>query len=190
MISFFPNGEIQKKRHICSCKQCVVGNFIDCSHEPGTEILATSKAVHDESDYESESDSNSDYDDNDSDTEDIMKEQVIRAECVTDATVQNSHIALFSPPESFELFYLCYVLKLSIAEEEIADKYNHIISKGNTYITCQYLKKIKEKRGRVYYKHLKDSIYVLPAQVLSPFVALDDNLSITAAEYQWLSDSI
>ena len=36
----------------------------------------------------------------------------------------------------------------------------------------------------------KDSIYVLSAQVLSPFVALDDNLSITAAEYQWLSDSI
>ena len=98
---FFPNGEIQTKRHICSCKQCVTGNFIDCSCEPGTNILATSKTVCDESDYESESDFDSDYDDNDSDTEDIMKEQAIRAECVTDAIVQNS------PPDSFKLFYLC-----------------------------------------------------------------------------------
>ena len=119
MISFFLNGEIQTKRPICSCKQCVIGNFMDCSHEPGTKILATSKTVHDESDYESESDSDSDYDDNDRDTEDIMKEQAIRAECVTNAIIQNSHIALFSPPESFKLFYLCYVLKMSIAEEEI-----------------------------------------------------------------------
>ena len=44
--------------------------------------------------------------------------------------------------------------------------------------------------GHVYYKLLKDSIYVLPAQVLGTFVALDENLSMTAAEYQWLSDSI
>ena len=85
---------------------------------------------------------------------------------------------------------MCYVLKISIAEEDIADKYNHIILKGKTYITCQYLEKIKEKRGHMYYKPLKDSIYVLPAQVLSPFVALDENLPMTAAEYQWLSDSI
>ena len=184
MISFFPNGEIQTKRHICPCKQCVIGNFIDCSHEPGTKILATSKTVDDESDYESESDSDSDYDDNDSDTEYIMKEQAVRAECVTDAIAQNSHVALFSPPESFEHFYLCYVLKISIAEEDFANKYNHIISKGNTYITCQYLEKIKEKSGCVYYKLLKDSIYVLPAQVLSPFVALDKTVSMTAAEYQ------
>ena len=145
---------------------------------------ATSKTVDDESDYESESDSDSDYDDNDSDTEYIMKEQAVRAECVTDAIVQNSHVALFSPPESFKHFYLCYVLKISIAEEDFANKYNHIISKGNTYITCQYLEKIKEKSGRVYYKLLKDSIYVLPAQVLSPFVALDKTLPVTAAEYQ------
>ena len=68
-----------------------------------------------------------------------MKEQAIGAELVTDAIVQNPHIALFSLPESFELFYLCYVLKISIAEEKITDKYSHMISKGNTYITCQYL---------------------------------------------------
>ena len=109
---------------------------------------------------------------------------------VTDAIAQISRIALFLPPESFELFYLCYVLKISIAEEKIADKCNHIISKGNTYITCQYLEKIKEKRGSMYCKLLKDSIYVLPAQVFSPFIALDESLSMTAAEYQWLSDSI
>ena len=84
-----------------------------------------------------------------------MKEQAIRAEYVTDAIVQNSHIALFSPLESFELFYLYYVLKISIGVEEIAGKYNHIILKGNAYITCQYLEKIKENCGCVYYKLLK-----------------------------------
>ena len=106
MISFFLNGEIQTKRPICSCKQCVIGNFMDCSHEPGTKILATSKTVHDESDYESESDSDSNYDDNGSDTEDIMKEQAIRADCFTDAIVQNSQIALFFTTRVFRTFLL------------------------------------------------------------------------------------
>ena len=35
MISFFPDCSIQTKRHLCSCYECVVGNFIDCIIDPG-----------------------------------------------------------------------------------------------------------------------------------------------------------
>ena len=35
-----------------------------------------------------------------------IKSQELRAECITDIVVPNSFIALFYPPELFELFYL------------------------------------------------------------------------------------
>ena len=50
--------------------------------------------------------------------------------------------------------------------------------------------KLKENCGGIYYKSLPKTVYVLPAQVLRPLVILDENLSISAADYQWLSDSI
>ena len=37
---------------------------------------------------------------------------------------------------------------------------------------------------------LKKIAYVLPAQVVNPFVSLNDDLSMSAADYQWLADSI
>jgi len=37
---------------------------------------------------------------------------------------------------------------------------------------------------------LKKIVYVLPAQVVNPFVYLINNLSMSAADYQWLTDSI
>ena len=35
MFSYFPNGEIQLKENICSCDQCLKGNFRLCDTEPG-----------------------------------------------------------------------------------------------------------------------------------------------------------
>ena len=58
------------------------------------------------------------------------------------------------------------------------------------YIVCKYLEKLKEKPERIYYRSLTKTAYVLPAQVLCPLVMLDENLSMSAADHQWLSDSI
>ena len=41
MLSFFPTGEVFKKRHICSCCQCRLGLFDNCgSSAEGDDRLA------------------------------------------------------------------------------------------------------------------------------------------------------
>ena len=72
----------------------------------------------------------------------------------------------------------------------MVDDYRHIIQKGDKYIGCNFLERVKEEHGRIYYKCLSKTVNVLPAQVLCPLVSLDSSLSMSAADYQWLSDSI
>ena len=36
----FPDGSIQRKQHLCSCAESVVGNFIDCLNNPGTQTFS------------------------------------------------------------------------------------------------------------------------------------------------------
>ena len=184
MISYFPDGSIQTKQHLCSCAECVVRNF-DCLSNPGIQIYSG----------DSLGDSDSGGDTEESDTEEAYNEisrteQELRATCVTDIVVPNSFIALFSPPESFELFYLCHAFSVETNSEMVIDQDNHIIQQGEKYIVCKYLEKLKEKCGHIYYKSLPKAVKVLLAQVLCPLVMLDENLPMSAADYQWLSDSI
>ena len=51
-------------------------------------------------------------------------------------------------------------------------------------------KKTREKKGHVYSKLHPKKGYAVPAQVLCSLVNLDENQSMTAAEYQWPSDSM
>ena len=37
---------------------------------------------------------------------------------------------------------------------------------------------------------LNKIVYVLPAQVVNPFVSFNDGLTLSAADYQWLTNSI
>ena len=106
------------------------------------------------------------------------------------AIVKGNIIALYSPPNSMELFYLCKVLDFGIANENLIDKYNHVILKGNKYLKCQYFTKISEKKGKYFYKLLPDEIYAYPTEVMSPYVNLGVDSSLSINEYQWLSDSI
>ena len=182
MISYFPDGSIQTK-HLCSCAECVVGKFIYCLSNPGTQTFSG----------DSLDDSDSGSDTEECDTKKLYNEisrieQELWHECITDIVVLNSFIALFSPPESFELCYLCHAFSVETASEMVINQYNHIIQQGEKYIVCKYLENLKEKRGHIYYKSLAKIVYVLPAQVLCPLVMLDENLSMSAADYQWLSD--
>ena len=90
----------------------------------------------------------------------------MRTECVADVVTPNSFIALFSPPESFELFYICKAFSINTTSDMVVDDYRHIIQKGDKYIDCNYLEKVKEKHGHIYYKCLSKTVFVLPAQVL------------------------
>lgn len=113
-------------------------------------------------------------------------EQELRAECVADIVIPNSFTALFSPPESFQLFYLLHALSIETLSEMMIDQYNHVIQQGDKYILCTLLEKLKEKHGHTYQKNLYKTAFVFPAQVLCPLKILDESLSMSAADYQWL----
>ena len=59
--------------------------------------------------------SDTDTDESDTDDEEIWIEQELRTECVADIVTPNSFIALFLPPESFELFYICKAFSVNTA---------------------------------------------------------------------------
>ena len=63
-------------------------------------------------------------------------------------------IALYSPPTSLELFYLCKVIDFGVAECTLTDQNNHVISEGCNYILRQYFQKEKEKKNKVIHKFL------------------------------------
>ena len=136
------------------------------------------------------SDEKFEYEDDDVRNEEDIEAYELRAYCVFDILQRGSCIALFSHSSSFELFYLCKVLEFGTATEDMIDSYNHQITIGTKYILCNYLEKIAEKKNRIICKILSKTVLVLPAQVMSPMVHLDDNLSLSSAEYQWLPDSI
>ena len=54
---------------------------------------------------------------------------------------------------------------------------------------CQYYQKDKENKKGVSYVLLPGHVLVLPLQVLSPFVNLEDNV-LLMDDYKWLYDSI
>ena len=182
MVAFHPDGSIQTKVNICSCDECITGDFINCTLELGVKICHRNV---DESD--GESDEECEYEDEDDGS---TEQYELRADSVLDVVQAGSYIALFSPPNALELFYLCKVLEFGVAVEDMQDDYNHTVLKGSKFIKCNYLKKKSEKKGRIAYKILKKTVLVLPTEVMSPMVHLDEKLSLSAAEYQWLADSI
>ena len=127
MISYFPDGSIQTKQHLCSCFECIVGHFASCVSHPGIIFSGITE------------DSDSGSDSEESETEEVYDEltkfeQELRAECIADIVMPNSFIFLFSPPESFELFYLCQAFSVETVSEMMVDEYNHVIQQGDNYI--------------------------------------------------------
>ena len=56
MISYFPNGSIQSKVHICSCVSCIEGEFMSCLIEKGKIVQVVDEASdNDDNDDSSES---------------------------------------------------------------------------------------------------------------------------------------
>ena len=55
-------------------------------------------------------------------------------------------VALYSSQNSLELFYLCKIFKMSIAEEDLIDIYGHVVQKGFEYFSGFYLEKLQNCR--------------------------------------------
>lgn len=104
---------------------------------------------------------------------------------------EGAFIALYSPLEAAELFYLCQVLSCEIPTESISDAHDHSILKSMKYVKVNYLEKIKNKNGLIYYKLLTEKeILVLPKQIFYPGVPVSAKLTLNTKDYQFLSDCI
>ena len=194
MICFNPNGSICTKVNICSCPECLKGDFQqECSIEKGKLIKGNFV------------DEDSDSADSDVEYEDEFHEELgedfeayeLRSENILQLVVPGDIAALFSPMNSLELFYLCKILEVSVAEEDIHDKYHHCIPKGSSYFLVNYYEKKPNsefnKNGFVIYKKIKYTAYVLPNQVMLPKVNVTNiglDIHVAMGEYQWICDCI
>ena len=98
----------------------------------------TVQVVDEASDNNDKNDScESEFENDVSDDESETESYELRAESVNSVLNKNTTIALYSPSNSLELFYLCEVFDFGIADKNMVDDYNHLISKGSKYIKCQ-----------------------------------------------------
>ena len=93
MNCFHPDGAIAAKQNICSCEGCIVGDFVSCIDEPG--YMCSGQTIGNVlNDEEEELDEYGDEID----------------ESVIEVVKTGDIIALFSPKNSLELFFLCRIL--------------------------------------------------------------------------------
>ena len=90
----FPDGTIQSKINICSCKSCIEGDFVFCLTEKGKTVQQVTEASDDDSTTESELED--DYDDGD--TESDTEAYKLRSESVNNVLTKNTTIASHCTP--------------------------------------------------------------------------------------------
>ena len=122
MISFFPDGQIFSKRHLCSC-----GHYIICEF-----------TLRGENDVDT---INNDELVNLDDTDDAEPDTFTMVEV-------NSFIAMYSLPNVIEPFYVMKITEKSIADDDMVDIYGHTIqkdSKEGYYIDRIIYKQLKKR---------------------------------------------
>ena len=186
MFAFFPNGQILMKENLCSCRTCLLGQFIDCKVEKG--IVVVDSPAHDSDDTDSEYDSDAEFaidnNDDDEDEDFIDDRDTLLSEVSIGATA-----AIFSA-ENNEPFYLIQILDKKVADETVVDDYNHTFNVGESYIVAHYMEKVSEhlKKGFVQYKMLTATAFVRPSQVFYPCVKIGQDNKLAYEEYNFLSD--
>ena len=140
-----------RKENICSCHKCLNGNLDKCEFEPGRIIK--------KGDVNSEDDKidGSEYEENEI-LKDSFFSHIEKGSYVKDSFFahieEGSYVALYSPHQASELFYLFKVLSCETATKSISDANDHTVLQGMKYIRAQYLEKVKEKKSLVHYKLL------------------------------------
>ena len=69
-------------------------------------------------------------------------------------------------------------------------QFNHSLSQGRKFITCNYLEKVNQKKDYVYYKLGNRETFVSPNQIFCPTVCVSEKLKLTVSDYQILSGMI
>ena len=125
----------------CSCYCCNQGRFDGCVGELGDHAV-DDDLVNDELD---------------------LLDEPLDPEMLT-FIIEGSHAALYNAPKSLELFYLLKMVRKTIPDSDKIDNYGHTIQNGSEYIGY-YLGKVKETKGKVFYKQLNNFMYVYLGEI-------------------------
>ena len=183
MIVFHIDGSVQEKQHICDCVMCFSGELKKCKYEhpESNDVgdLDIDNEVDDDEDGYGEDD---DYDGDDADCN-------VHFEMLCEMIQPGQIIALRTPPEEKQSFYLVAVIEVvKDSKVDTFDAFQHCIVQGDNYLSCNYLDVDFERKKFVQYRMCKSTVFVLPGEVLSPFVNITDNLQLSMDEKQWLCD--
>ena len=99
-----------------------------------------------------DSDAEDECDDFNDEIDDEMEQYELRSESVMEIIQNGSIIALFSPSNALELFYLCKVVDFGRASEDMMDRNKHVVLTGQPYIKVQYCEQKSTKGGFIAYK--------------------------------------
>ena len=177
------------------CTNCLEGNFLLCCSEKGT-LFSGEYGDDDSNDNNSdiEYEEQAEFGDN-IDNEELERYEM-RSESVLQVLQKGNIIALFSPSNALELFYLCKVIDFGVATKDLRDENNHQIGEGSSYILVNYFEKNPNsefRKGNIIYKLIPKPVYVHPTQVMSTNVTvtcIGSSMHLAKSEYQWLGDSI
>lgn len=111
MIVFKSDGTVKTKRDICECIDCIEGNIDKCNFSDYGKIGVD----------EIEDDDNVEFDDNDEDNEEEVDGRALMISEIVREHRIGSVIALRTPPEVKESFYLVFVTGVKKAEKDLFD---------------------------------------------------------------------
>ena len=173
MLSFFTDGTWQMKRHLCSCDFCKQGLFSRCIGE----LTPSTSTAH--------------MDDLDDGLQELDETEDMDP-AMFEFISTDSIVAMYSPTNVHELFYLLKVVSKHTATEDMSDVYGHLIQKGSDYIVGHYMEKIDEKKSKVYFKKHTKSVYVYPSEIFCPAVAMDNDneLQMASTEYTFIASTV
>ena len=107
----------------------------------------------------------------------------------TEMIVPGSYIALHAF-SNFELFYVCKVVEVCVAEVDCMDENGHTVRKGESFLKCHYMTHEKEKKGSHFYKECKQLVFVTYNQILSPLVNMSASLTLSIEDYQLVCNEL
>ena len=151
----------------CNCENCITFKFHQCKRQNSFDISSKVEEL--------------DPADHDCYIDELEPNEI----ALKDAIQSDSFIALRSPANSLELFYLFYVLESTVATEEIWDDYGHWVPQGQQFFKGHYLEKTGEMKKFIKYKKLDKKIaFCLPNEVQNIFVSVDPkSLRLPKEEY-------
>ena len=180
VIVFHCDGTVQRASDLCDCIECVNGYLDKCMYRP-----AMNESENGNEDVSNDEVIISDEDDMEGDDNDAVDNQIQWSEVINIGAV----IALRTPTDERESFYLCVVNEVCVAKEKLFDSYGHFVLNGMQYFKCNYLS-VKSEKARQYvqYQKLNGIVYVVPEHIISPFVNITSDLKLSLDEKQFLDD--